>query len=442
MERRDILKLGGLSTALALSNIYANGLSEDQKKDTKQIWKLKDKKRVVIIGGGFAGLSVAKSLMQNHKDSEVFVIETKNIFASCPYSNLWFGGVDGVEYKNLLFSPLEPAKQYGYSFIDDKVVSIDRNKKVISTYNSQIEYSILVIATGIEYDYSTFGLDENESKKCQNLFPASYTGGNEQLTLKKKIESFKGGIFVITVPKGTYRCPPAPYERACLIANYFKVNKIPAKVVLIDPREKPTTKAKGFLKAFSTLYKDHIDYVATSNITNIDLNKKIIYMDTFDLNIKQFVKKTIQFDDANIIPSNKATKLLKESGLSVTADGWGKAKSPNFESLNDESIFLVGDVLGEYPFPKSAQMANSCGVILGEQLAEKLKGGTSKSNASSASNVCYSMVSADAGIYVTHQAYIEKEAIKVKTELFEELDKSTAIATHSWYAGITTNIFE
>lgn len=439
MERRDVLKLGLLSSALTISNVY--GSTEPATKNVT-INKITNKKRVIIIGGGFAGLSVAKNIKVNYQDAEVLVFESKNIFASCPYSNLWFGGVEGVNYDNLLFSPLEPAKKYGYRLINDKVVSIDKSKKIITTLNGEFEYSLLVIATGIEYDYSTFGLDEKLAKECQNLYPASYNGGNEQLTLKKKIDNFKEGTFLITVPKGTYRCPPAPYERACLIANYFKSKKLNAKVVLIDSREKPTTKAKGFLKAFNELYKDYIEYLPMSNITNIDTEGRIVYFDTFDSVTKQFVQKKLQFHDANIIPSNTATKLLKESGLEVTKDGWGKVKSPSFESLNDENIFIVGDALGEYPFPKSAQMANSCGIILGEQIAKKLANKDPQYGNSLPGNVCYSMVSKTTAISVTHQAYIEKNVLKVKTDLFEEADNATAIATKNWYVGITNNIFE
>ena len=65
-------------------------------------------------------------------------------------------------------------------------------------------------------------------------------------------------MFLLTVPTGNYRCLPAPYERACLIGDYFKKNKIKGKIVLLDPGEKPfAPKAPGFLAAFSELYKDY-----------------------------------------------------------------------------------------------------------------------------------------------------------------------------------------
>lgn len=447
MNRRDLLKIGTLVTASTVFGASATSSKEEIKSntnETKAVSKpLNNKDRVIIIGGGYAGLSVAKNIRLHNKKAQVIVFEPKNIFASCPYSNLWFGGVEGVSYDNLIFSPLEPASKYDFDVVNDKVISIDRKRKIITTLSDSYEYSLLVLATGIEYDYSTFGLNDEEAKEVYSKYPASYSGGFEQLSLKKNIENFKGGNFVITVPKGTYRCPPAPYERAALIADYFKTKKLDAKVVILDPREKPAAKAKGFLDAYNTLYKDYIDYRPNSNITKIDLDKKTIFFDKLDPKEQETTKESLVFDDANIIPGNKASKLLANSGLELTADGWGRVKSPSFRSLNDDNIYLVGDVLGEYPFPKSGQMANSCGIIVGEQIAKRLNKEDPKEGSVFPHNVCYSLVSKDSGIYVTHEAYKDLDgSVKVKTELFQDIDKKTFDATKAWYAGITSNIFE
>ena len=180
-----------------------------------------------------------------------------------------------------------------------------------------------------------------------------------------------------------------------------------------------------------------------SNISRIDVKTQTIEYEAFNATTKAYDKKSLVFDDANIIPDNKASKLLVDSGLEVTPTGWGRVKAPGFRSVTDDSIYIVGDVLGEYPFPKSGQMAHSCGIILGEQIARRLKGLDPKEGSALPENVCYSLVSSDGGIYVTHKAYIaEDKSVKVKTDLAEDIDKPKADATHTWYAGVTANIFE
>lgn len=441
MTRRDILKLGAVTASVPFISACTPSSVSLDKSQQSELNKLESKDRVVVIGGGFAGLSVAKNIRLHNKDCEVLVFEPKNIFISCPYSNLWLGDIDGVKYEDLLFSPLVSAQKFGYSIVNDKVISINKKDKTVSTLNGDFQYSMLVIATGIEYDYSKFGLDKNAAKECYNQFPPSYSGGQEQLALKKKIENFMGGTFVVTVPSGSYRCPPAPYERACMIADYFKRNNINGKVLLIDSREKPSAKAKGFLSAFKKYHSDHLEYLPMTTIKSIDIKNKTIKVDKFDKKIVKYKQETIEFDDANIIPANKASKLLQNSSLEVTSTGWGRVKTGTFESLNDDNIYIVGDVLGEYPFPKSAQMADSCGTILGEQIAKKLKGLNPEYARDSIGNVCYSMVSSDTGIYVTHDFTFENNKVNKKVVLFEEDTNDIAVATQDWYHGITNNIF-
>ena len=158
MNRRDLLKFGTLVTATTVFGAATPSKDEVAKEKEIAISKpLNNKDRVIIIGGGYAGLSVAKNIRLQNKKAQVIVFEPKNIFASCPYSNLWFGAVPNVKYDDLIFSPLEPASKYDFDVVNDKVISIDRNKKVITTLSDTYEYSLLVLATGIEYDYSTFG---------------------------------------------------------------------------------------------------------------------------------------------------------------------------------------------------------------------------------------------------------------------------------------------
>ena len=102
------------------------------------------------------------------------------------------------------------------------------------------------------------------------------------------IEEFKGGNFILTLPSAQFKCPSAPYERACMIAHYFKKNKINAKVIIIDPRSKPASKASSFLKVYKEMYSDYIIYKNLTNFKDVDFDKKILYTEVFD-------KKTLEY---------------------------------------------------------------------------------------------------------------------------------------------------
>ena len=86
MNRRDAMKLGLLTSTVALSNLHG---AQSKTNLTKKVNKKGTNERVIIIGGGFGGLTTAKNIKAHNKDAEVFVFDPRNIFASCPYSNYW-----------------------------------------------------------------------------------------------------------------------------------------------------------------------------------------------------------------------------------------------------------------------------------------------------------------------------------------------------------------
>ncbi len=137
-------------------------------------------------------------------------------------------------------------------WLQGKLIDLDRDAKRAFTSEGYIDYQYIVLAPGIDYNYASIGIKDPEMEiACAQNFPAGFKPGSEHLSIKKKLANFESGIFLTTVPTGNYRCLPAPYERACMIANYFKKNKIKGKVVLLDPGEKPfAPKAPGFLAAF------------------------------------------------------------------------------------------------------------------------------------------------------------------------------------------------
>ncbi len=161
----------------------------------------------------------------------------------------------------------------------------------------------------IEYDYYKWsGGNKEFEARIQREYPPAFIAGSEHITLKNKIKSYTGGNFIITVPSGNYRCLPAPYERACLLADHIKQNKIDGKVIILDANNTVTIKEEGFLSVFKELYRDELIYKPSFNIEKIDLDRKVV-IDEFD--------DEIPFVDASFYPSVKAPKILEKLGLTT-----------------------------------------------------------------------------------------------------------------------------
>ena len=74
-----------------------------------------------------------------------------------------------------------------------------------------------------------------------------------------------GGTVVMVPPNNPYRCPPGPYERACMIAHYLKTKKPKSKLVILDPK-KAFSKQPVITEAFEKYYKGIIEL----NLTHRD----------------------------------------------------------------------------------------------------------------------------------------------------------------------------
>lgn len=367
MNRRDAIKLAGISVATTAVSANEAGKKSDTSdvKVKSSIAKLpKNGKgaKIVIVGGGWSGLSVAKRLKQYLPDADVVLVEQRTTFISCPISNLWLAG--GVELEFITHSFLDAANNNGYTYLNATVFDIDRKKRKVYTNEGSLDYEYLVLAPGVDYDYSRWAKgDAALEYELSTKYPAGFKNHSEHETIRNKIKNFKEGNFILTVPGGNYRCLPAPYERACLIADYMKSNKIKGKVVLIDENPDITIKAEGFHSAFSELYKDYIVYMPSTKIEEFDLkNKKVVT--EFD---------EISFSDASFYPHIRGSKLLEIAGVAKDAMNKGEANIDPFtyQVIGDPNVYCSGDAR-PMGFSKSGNTSNSEGYIVARSISDKI----------------------------------------------------------------------
>ncbi|WP_142847148.1 FAD-dependent oxidoreductase [Telmatospirillum sp. J64-1] len=314
-------------------------------------------KRVVICGGGWGGVTAAKYMRLAAPDSEVVLLERNANFFSCPMSNKWL--VNIVDAKYLMHDYLAPARKYGYTFIQTEVAAIERDRKTVITAQGPIQYDYLILAAGIGYDYGAwFGDDRAAAHYTRTHFPAAYIASAEHLTIKNKVQSFEGGDFVMTLPPPPHRCPPSPYERACLIAWHIKTNNIKGKVFILDPKPAPAPIGEGYRRAFEELYKDQIVYVPNARTTGVDP-----YTKTVTTAAGQF-----RFDDAILMAPHRAGEMVDMAGLigrnkDGESTGWADHDPLYLHAKDDPNVFIIGDSVGRVSdffgfYPKSGHVAN------------------------------------------------------------------------------------
>jgi NADH dehydrogenase FAD-containing subunit len=311
--------------------------------------------RVVVVGGGWGGLGAVRALAASGK-VEVTMIEPNDGFMSCPLSILYIAG----------FAPASDF-QRGYGAVDalgvrrlkDRVLDIDRAGRTVKTATQSIPYDFLVLSTGLEYMEEALP----GYAAAREQFPVGFRAF-EQSAVQRQAASFieQGGHYLITVPKPPYRCPPAPYERACLIAQRMKEKGTKGKIILVDANKHPMPPplAKPMLTAMKELYGAQIEYLSEVDPKSIDAGRKVLATSKGD----------IPFQHANIILPMRAPGLIRKAGL---GERFAAIELPSFQSKADKNVFVVGDSQGA-PLPKSGHIAFGAGQQVGEQILATIAG--------------------------------------------------------------------
>ena len=412
ISRRAVLKL---SSALAGLLLTSQAVASDEKKTVKKTPK-KDKafipkakgSRVVVVGGGWSGLSVAKNLKIFAPKADIVLVEQKDIFFSCPVSNLWF--VDKVDLDFLTHDFLQAARYGNYLYFHATATGVDKKNNILHTSRGDIGYDYLVLAPGIDYDYSCWNADEVLENRLRMEYPAGMKPSSEHITIKNKVQNFKGGNFIITVPSGNYRCLPAPYERACIIADLIKEKKIKGKVIVLDENNDITIKPKGFHTAFKELYKDIIVWEPSTQIEKIDLDKKVVTTEF----------EEYAFEDAIFYPHVRGAKILEIAGVakdSVFNKLEGDINQFTYEVNGHPNIYISGDAR-PMGFSKSGNTSNTEGAIVAKRIAAKINK-EKDPEWDSPTTLCISEV----GVYPERGIFITTQYKYVKAEKTFDFDK-------------------
>ena len=390
--------------------------------------------RAVVLGGGWAGLTLAKYLKKENPKLDVVLIEKRATFMSCPISNLWLVG--GVDLEFLTHSFLDAARNNNYLFFNATMIDLDREKRRVYTDQGYLDYDFLALCPGIDYNYKAIGVDDPEAEyKLRQNYPAGFMPGSEHLSIRNKLEDFEGGVFLLTVPAGNYRCLPGPYERACLVAAYFKKEKIPGKVVLLDANPDITIKKDGFHAAFDELYKGIIEYKPSFGIKSVDPDKRVVSSEFED----------IKFDDAAIYPRVRASKLIEYLGLADPKSPQMEAKiDQQFNNIEgDERVYVVGDAR-PMPFSKSGNTANSEAKNIAKVIAARSMGKDVKEWVSP-HTICYSVVQLDPMEAISVDAYYKHNPDGSfafdRVKLFEKRTQARGQATLEWAEGLYRDMF-
>lgn len=359
--------------------------------------------RVVVIGGGFGGATAAKYLRLWSTDLDVTLVERDAQFVSCPLSNRILAGTTTLADLTRGYGDL--TSKHGVKVLRDEATAIDPAKQTVTLASGKsLPYDRLIVSPGVDLDYS--GISGLKDDAARERVLSAWKAGPQTVALRKQIESMAdGGVVAITVPKAPYRCPPGPYERACQIAWYLKLNKPKSKVMILDANEKVVSKEALFRKAWEDLYPGLVEYVPNSELADVDA-KTLTAKLQFD---------EIKADVLNVIPPMKAAAIAERTGLITANNKWCGVDFLTYESTAQKNIHVLGDAIVAAPLmPKSGHMANQHAKVCAAAVIALLRGDTVNANPV-INNTCYSFITGADVIHIAsvHQYDAEKKTMTV-----------------------------
>jgi len=374
IDRRDFLKIAA-STALVSLPVLSKAATQA-------------KGRVVVIGGGYGGAVAAKYLRTwSNGGLDVIVVEPRSQFVSCPLSNLVLGGNKNINDLTFGYDLLK--SNHGIKWVQDEVVAIDAASGIVKMQQGELAYDRLVIAPGIDFMYEQ--LPMLQSPQAQEVVPHAWKAGKQTVNLRKQLESMKdGGVFVMSIPKAPYRCPPGPYERVCQVAFYLKNHKPNSKIIVLDANAEIISKKGLFTKVWAEIYAGMIDYRPNSSVVDVDISAKTVKTEF----------ETVQANVLNVIPPQRAGEIAQMVGAANVDKRWCEVDFLTYESKIVPKVHIIGDSVSA-ALPKSAHMATSQARVCANAIVALM---TDKAPDASPvfANTCYSFVSDKMAMHIAN----------------------------------------
>ncbi len=357
--------------------------------------------RVVVVGGGYGGATAAKYLRIWAPGFDVVLVERDAEFISCPLSNLILSGTKTLSDITVSYAGLD---KLGVRVVHDDAIAVDTGKRSIRLKSgADLAYDRLIVSPGVDMMFDLVPALDNAA--AQEKILHAWKAGPQTVALRRQLEAMRdGGVAAICIPEVPYRCPPAPYERACQIAAYFKKVKPKSKVLILDGNGDVTSKGALFKKAWADLYPGMIEYRPDSRLTDVDVATLTAKLELED----------VRADVLNVLPPMKAGRIADMAGVVTANKRWCEVDFLTWESKVVKNVHVIGDAIQGAPaMPKSGHMANAQAKACAAAVIALISGEAPNENPV-LTNTCYSFMAPD---QVAHVASVHKYDKEHKTIL-------------------------
>jgi sulfide:quinone oxidoreductase len=311
-------------------------------------------KHVVILGAGFAGLELATRLSESLAGEVRTTLIDQNDAFTFGFSKL--DVLFGRKTKENVLLPYRDLSKTGVEFRQERVIEIDPQTRRVTTDKGSYEADILVVALGADYDYAATPGFEEGAVEYYSVVGAEH--------MREVLSHFDSGTILIGILGHPFKCPPAPFEGALLLHDYFVERGVrdAVEIRVVGPMAAPVPITQELSRSILELLSERdIEYVPNHQIVEIDTHRR---------GAQLAGGGSIPYDLFVGIPVHRAPGVLEQCGLAV--NGWVPVDKRNL-ATHFPSVYAVGDVTA-LPMAKAGVFAEAAARVVADDIAARLHG--------------------------------------------------------------------
>jgi sulfide:quinone oxidoreductase len=329
--------------------------------------RLQDHHRVVIIGGGSAGITVAARLRRAGID-DIAVVEPSDVHYYQPLFTLVGGGRAPAK---ITVRPEAKVIPDGVTWIRDAAAGVDPDEQTVSLASGRrVQYDYLVVAPGIQLDFDKVaGLPE--------ALGARGVSSNYRFDLAPRtwefISGMRGGTALFTMPPGPIKCAGAPQKIAYLAADWWRSQGLleRTRVILVLPTAAMFSQP-DWAKVLEGIAAGYgIEVHKEAQLIEVDGERKqAVISDT-----KAGTKESIDYDLLHATPPQSAPDWVKGTKVADPASPFGYVQVDQYtlQSPTWPNVFSLGDV-ANLPTSKTGAAVRKQAPVLVANLLDEMQG--------------------------------------------------------------------
>ena len=303
-----------------------------------------DKFKVVVLGGGSGGISVASRLVRMGLSGQVAVVEPCEFHYYQPYWTLAGVGQVPKEASKRLMASVMPK---GVTWIKDEVDALDPDKNLVTTKNGEtLSYDVLVVALGLELNYEK--ITGVESTLGRNGVISVYQYDQLDAAVQA-IKSFTGGTAIFTMPPIPIKCAGAPQKIMYMADSIWRQNNVRAQSrIVFASAGAAIFGVKEFAAPLQRVVeRKGIETMFQRKLVEVNGSEKTAIFETSkDGKIEQ---ESLRFDLLHVVPPMSAPRVIRASALASSEEsqkGWLAVDKFSLQHLKYPNVFGIGDVTG------------------------------------------------------------------------------------------------